>query len=186
VLLALAACNALENESTSASMLEIVSLTGKDLQGVSGSTTVFSDVITNDSIFNDNGVAELKASPLDPASTAQTSVYMQVMVDQIDVEFRRTDGRNVEGVDVPYRFVQPVSILVPFGNTTTDIPFLLIRHVAKLEAPLLALREIVNQGKVLQLEAFVTIHGKDKGGHRVAPVTGYITVWCSNFADSEA
>ena len=66
------------------------------------------------------------------------------------------------------------------------IPFVLIRHVAKLEAPLLALREWTNQEKILQLVAVVTIHGKDQGGHRVAPVTGYISVWCGNFADPAA
>jgi len=64
-----------------------------------------------------------------------------------------------------------------------DIPFVLIRHDAKLEAPLFALREVGNQGAVLQLVAKVTVHGKDLGGHRVAPVSGYISVWCANFAD---
>ncbi len=110
------------------------------------------------------------------------SYYNNVIVDQIDVEFRRTDGRNVEGVDVPYRFTQPMNWLVAV-DATEEIPFMLIRHVAKLEAPLLALREVPNQGIVLQLVAMVTIHGKDLGGHRVAPVSGYISVWCSNFAD---
>jgi hypothetical protein len=110
---------------------------------------------------------------------------MNVLVDQIDVVFKRTDGRNVEGVDVPYRFTQPMSMLVPI-NENLEIPFVLIRHVAKLEAPLLALREVTSQGIVLQLVAQVTIHGKDMGGHRLAPVTGYISVWCSNFADADA
>jgi hypothetical protein len=31
----------------------------------------------------------------------------------------------------------------------------------------------------------VTVHGKDLGGHRVAPVSGLMTVWCANFADAE-
>jgi hypothetical protein len=176
-------CNALENQSTSAAMLQIISLTGNDLAGEPGSTTVFSDVLTSKgSIFNDNGVAELKAVPLDPDIAVDLTPYMEVLVDQIDVEFKRTDGRNVEGVDVPYRFTQPISVLVPFA-VSTEIPFILIRHVAKMEAPLLALSVPVNQGKVLQLVAIITVHGKDKGGHRVAPVTGYISVWCSNFAD---
>lgn len=175
-------CNALENKSTSASMLQLVSLTGKDLQGNEGSTTVFSDVIFENSIINDNGVAALAAYPLDPL-ILEPSPYMEVMVDQIDIDFKRTDGRNVEGVDVPFRFTQPMSMLVPFG-TGANIPFVLIRHAAKLEAPLLELREWVNQEKILQLVAIVTIHGKDLGGHRVAPVTGNLSVWCANFADT--
>jgi hypothetical protein len=184
VSLLLASCLAKENDSTSGTMLQIISLTGNDLEGKAGSTTVFSDVITNGSIFNDNGVADIKALPLDPYLEITTQ-YMDVMVDQIDVEFRRTDGRNVEGVDVPYRFTQPMSVLVT-TLTPVKIPFVLIRHVAKAEAPLLALREVPSREFVLQLVAVVTIHGKDLGGHRVAPVTGYINVWCANFADPTA
>jgi hypothetical protein len=183
VALALAACNAVENQSTSGTMLEIHGLTGNDLQGNEGSTTVFSDVITNGSIINDNCVAELEAVPLDPLiDVSLITPYMNVLVDQIDVEFRRTDGRNVEGVDVPYRFTQPMSMLVPVFESS-KIPFVLIRHMAKEQAPLLALRDNI---EVLQLVAVVTIHGKDLGGHRLAPVTGYVSVWCANFADSAA
>jgi hypothetical protein len=182
--LALASCNAIENDSTSGTMLQLRSLTGKDLQGNEGSTTVFSDVSINGSIINDSCLAELIAIPLDPLMESKNiTPYMDVLVDQIDVEFRRTDGRNVEGVDVPYRFTQPMSMLVSFSETV-KIPFIVIRHVAKQEAPLLALREIPSREFVLQLVAVVTIHGKDLGGHRVAPVTGYVTVWCANFADS--
>jgi hypothetical protein len=184
--LAMASCNASENESTSGSMLQIVSLTGKDLLGVEGSTTVFSDVETNGSIINDNGVVEIYALPIDPfLAQNQITPYMDVLIDQIDVEFKRTDGRNTEGVDVPYRFSQPVSMMAQI-NLLTKIPFVLIRHVAKMEAPLLALREVPSEVVVLQLIAMVTIHGKDLGGHRVAPVTGYISVWCANFADATA
>lgn len=178
----LASCVAKENDSTSGSFLVINSLTGNDLEGVAGSTTVFSDVITDNSIINDNGVAEVTAEIYNPLSDADVSYFNNVIVDQIDVEFKRTDGRNVEGVDVPYRFTQPMNWLVAV-ESPQKIPFVLIRHVAKLEAPLLALRE-VSQSFVLQLVAKVTIHGKDLGGHRIAPVSGYLSVWCANFADA--
>lgn len=183
-LLLLAGCSAMENDSTSGTRLQIVSLTGNDQAGKAGSTTVFSDVYTADGLINDNGVASITALPLDPLIDPKSiTPYLDVLIDQIDVEFKRTDGRNVEGVDVPYRFTQPMGILVPITKNLA-IPFVLIRHVAKLEAPLLALREdLPNQGKVLHLVAKVTIHGKDQGGHRVAPVSGYISVWCANFAD---
>lgn len=184
-ILALAACTAGENDSTSASMLQIMSLTGNDLEGNEGSTTVFSDVITAGSIINDNGVAELLAVPIDPTLPASAiTPYMDILVDQIDVRFERTDGKNVEGVDVPYHFSQPMSMRVSFSESV-PIPFVLIRHVAKLEPPLLALQEVPSREFILQLIAIVTIHGKDLGGHRVAPVTGYISVWCGNFADPD-
>jgi len=185
VMLALSGCDSCSDVGTSGTMLQIVSLTGNDQEGTDGSTTVFSDVITMGSIFNDNGVAEVIAVPVDVSlSGDDLTPYMDVLVDQIDVRFERTDGKNVEGVDVPYHFSQPLSMNVSFGETT-KIPFVLIRHDAKLEAPLLALREFPSSEIVLQLVAIVTIHGKDLGGHRITPVTGYVSVWCANFADPE-
>ena len=158
-----------------------------DLEGNAGSTTVFSDVLQGGGSYNDNGVASvttLTYNPLEDSEEHDITYYMNVIVDQIDVEFMRTDGRNVEGVDVPARFTQPMNWLVKVG-ATESIPFVLIRHVAKIEAPLLALLEVPSQGIVLQLVARVTVHGKDLGGHRVAPVTSHVSVWCSNFADAE-
>jgi hypothetical protein len=166
--LALASCNAVENDSTSGTMLQIVSLTASD-----GKLPVFSSVSVK---INDNCLLEINALPLDPLMDGKNvTPYMDVLVDQIDVEFRRTDGRNVEGTDVPYRFTQPMSFLVTI-NGSAKIPFMLIRHMAKEEPPLLAL---TSNPEVLQLVAVVTIHGKDLGGHRVAPVTGYVSVFCA-------
>jgi len=185
--LVLSSCLAKEDDSTSASFLVINSLTGNDLEGNAGSTTVFSDVDMGGSIVNDNGVAlvsTLTYNPLEDSEAHDITYYMNVIVDQIDVEFMRTDGRNVEGVDVPYRFTQPIDMIVPVDEEV-EIPFVLIRHVAKLEMPLLGLREVPSREFILQLVAKVTVHGKDLGGHRVAPVSGYLSVWCANFADSE-
>ena len=186
-LLVMAGCVARENDSTSGSFLVITSLTGNDLAGKPGSTTVFSDVSLAGSIVNDSGVASITTltyNPLEDSDEHDITFYMNVIVDQIDVEFMRTDGRNVEGVDVPYRFTQPMNMLVPVDEII-QVPFILIRHAAKLEAPLFALREVGSQAIVLQLVAKVTVHGKDLGGHRVAPVSSYVSVWCANFADTE-
>jgi hypothetical protein len=174
VALVMTGCMAKEDDSTSATMLQIESITDQD-----GELPVFSSVAID---VNDNCTLSIKALPIDPMLEDETAYY-NVLIDQIDVQFKRTDGRNVEGVDVPYSFTQPLSYLVPL-NGTAEIPFMLIRHVAKLETPLLALREFPNQAKVLQLVGVVTAHGKDLGGHRVAPVTGYVSVWCSSQFDT--
>lgn len=186
--LALGSCLAKEDDSTSASFLVINSLTGNDLLGNAGATTVFSDVITYaGAIVNDNGVASvttLTYNPTEDSPEHDITYYMNVIVDQIDVQFMRTDGKNVEGVDVPYHFSQPMNMLVAVDDMV-DIPFVLIRHAAKMETPLIELREVPSEEFVLQLVAKVTLHGKDLGGHRVAPVSGYLSVWCANFADTE-
>ena len=176
-------CNNLENSTTSASKLIVESLTGKDLAGEEGSTTIFSDVITEGSVFNDNGVAALTAVLLDPfACTGTCTYYQSILVDQVDIVYSRADGLNTPGVDVPYGFSQKVNMLVGIGEKIS-LPFVLIQHNAKLESPLVELVNI-GQEKILKLEAEVTFHGKDLGGHRVESAKGHVSVWCSNFADS--
>lgn len=178
-------CNKLENETTSGTVLYLNSITGNDLEGNEGSTTIFVDVLhENDdgsfTIYNDNAVAELAAVLIDPKAV-DSSYYQNVIVDQIDIEYTRTDGLDTEGKDVIYSFSQKVSFIVEVGGTS-QIPFVLVQHVSKLESPLVELVQL-GQEKVLKLEAKVTIHGEDVGGHRVAPVTGSVSVWISNFGN---
>jgi len=184
----LPSCNKLEKNTTSGSVLLINSITGNDLDGTEGSTTIFIDVVTvNDdgsmTIFNDNAVAELSTVLIDPSEDLPTSYYQNIMVDQIDIEYSRADGLNTEGEDVIYSFSQRVSYMVPVGDIVT-LPFVLVQHVSKLESPLVELVGL-GQEKVLKLEAKITIHGKDVGGHRVAPAIGSVSVWISNFGDVE-
>jgi hypothetical protein len=177
------ACNKLENLSESGSALIVTFITGLDLEGNAGSTTIFSDVITTSGgIVNDPATATLTTVLLDPYQTTST-FYQDIIVDQVDVEYSRSDIPNAQqGVDVPFSFSQNVYARVAVGETL-EMPFVLVQHVAKLESPLV---ELINLGqeKVLKMEAKCTFHGKDVAGHRVAPVVGHVSVWFSNFADS--
>ncbi len=184
VLLSIPGCNKLENLSNSGTKLICIGITGMNLEGETGSTTIFSDVITSSgSIINDTGTVELTAALLDPTQTEST-FYQDVTVDQIDVEYSRSDMANArQGVDIPFGFSQKVYAQVAIGETV-EIPFILVQHVAKLESPLV---ELINYGqeKVLKLEVKCTIHSIDVGGNRLAPVVGYVSVWCANFADED-
>jgi hypothetical protein len=89
----------------------------------------------------------------------------------------------VQGVDVPFSFSQKVNLLIEVGKSE-DLGFVVIQHVAKLESPLIELRTWTNQEKVLKLEAKVTVYARDVAGNRLEPVSGTISIWCSNFSDS--
>ncbi len=180
-ILALNGCIAGENETTSSSRLIITSILGLNLEDEE-STTVFVDVIDSEAgVINDPGIAKLTARLIDPTAVEPT-YYQNIMVDQIDIVYTRSDGQNVEGVDVPYSFSQQVSALVEI-NGSTDVPFVLVNHDAKLEPPLIGLVNF-GQNKILKLEAKCTIYGKDLAGNRVQPVVGYITLWCADFGDN--
>jgi hypothetical protein len=178
-------CNAAENLTNSAVRLIVDLITGSDLDGNEGSTTVFSDVITSTgSIFNDTAQANLRAELLNPDATT-SSYYSDVIVDQIDVEYSRTDMANaVEGVDVPYSFTQKVNAVVTV-DTPITLAFIIVQHNAKTESPLVELVNPWNQEHVLKAEVKCTFHSKDLSGNRLAPVSGTISIWFSNFADSE-
>jgi len=174
-------CSKIENLSDASTKIYIQDITGKDLQG-SVSHTVFSDVITNNTVVNDNGLITVGSMPLDPDSIGKTTPYQDVIVDQIDVEFSRSDGLNVQGVNVPYSFSQKFSTLITTGDKPSAIEFVLITHNAKLEPPLV---DLTNYGAehILKLEAKITVHAVEVSGKRLSPVSGYISVWCANFAD---
>ena len=175
-------CNVFENETNSSARLLVLGITVRDLQGTTGSTTVFSDVETNGSIINDTATAELTAVLLDP-NAADPSYYQNVVVDLIRIRYSRSDGLAVEGEDVPYSFDQEVNQVIEIG-VPLNLGFVLIQHTAKLESPLVELISL-GQEKILKLEVEITFYSKDLAGNRLEPVTGSISVWCSNFADTE-
>jgi len=179
-------CNELENLTNSGSKLVLWDITGEDSEG-NATTIILSDVMLNGSVFNDNATANFTAVLLDPTKTsgADSTFYQDIVIDQIDISYTRSDGLNIEGVDVPYSFSQQAHFQVECGELAPSaLSFILIQHNAKIESPLV---ELVNLGQehILKLEATITFHGKDVAGNRVEPATGHISVWCSNFADPE-
>lgn len=185
LLAALMGCSALEKNSLSNTRLVIETITGNDVTGSAGSTIVYSDVITTSgSFFNDDAAITATAKLLDTSNAAPT-FYQDVMVDQVDVKFSRTDGRNVEGKDVPYSFSTPLSVYVAVDK---EVAFTLtvITHNAKMESPLIELRDpAIVQEKVLALNATLTFSAKDMAGNRLEPVTRTVIIYCANFADTK-
>jgi len=167
-------CNIFEGDSTSNTVLIINSITDKD-----GELPIFSNVAY---LINTLGEVTLTAQPVNPFQET-TTYYYSVIVDQIDVEYSRSDGLSQEGRDIPFSFSQKVYYRVEL-DAIVIFPFNIVQHVAKLEPPLV---DLINYGEeeFLKLEAKVTFHGTDLGGHRVNPVIAVVSVWCGNFGEEE-
>ena len=155
------------------------------LEGASGASTTLtfsstfqSDVETRGSIFSDPGRVTMRVimKDLDDA----VSPTNNVTVTRYLVTFRRTDGRNTPGVDVPFPFDSAATFTV--GSTATQRGFELIRHNAKFEQPLLGL---VNSLVTVSTIADVTFFGRDQAGREVS-ATGSIGIQFGNFADPAA
>lgn len=187
-----ASCGQLNSEGRSPSYLIIDSLTAASgVTPTSFGNALESDVVTNvktttggqegyvPTVYEDVGKADLRmalkdtggsGSPTTPTSTNA------VTVTRYHVDFKRTDGRNTQGVDVPYSFDGGAT--GTFDAAGGSVSFVLVRGQAKLEAPLKALR---NGGGsiIISTIAEVTFYGTDQNGNAVS-VKGTITV---NFAD---
>ena len=146
------------------------------------SGTLNSDVLTDGTIFNDFGQVFMRLVLRDPGSPGVTNVpsdLNSVQITRYRVVYRRADGRNTPGVDVPHPFDGAVTFLVQ--GDADEANFELVRHVAKMEAPLAAL---VNNPIVISTIAEVTFFGHDVAGHAVS-VTGQILINFGDFADPE-
>jgi hypothetical protein len=170
------------------------------LQGASGAdpnqlgTTMHSDVLTLitsggvctkdnpcPTIFSDPGVVELRLQLRDignPANPASPSPLNAVTITRYHVRYVRSDGRNQQGVDVPYEFDGAATFTVPTDGSATG-GFTMVRSQAKREAPLAPL---VNNDTIITAIAYVTFYGRDQAGNEVS-VTGTIDVSFGNFGD---
>jgi hypothetical protein len=125
----------------------------------------------------------LRLSPKDigpvGAPTAPSS-NNEVTVTRVHVEYRRTDGRNIQGVDIPYAFDTAATGTVPATGTLT-LGFVLVRNTAKQEAPLVQLE---TNGIIISTIADVTLYGRDQVGNDIS-ATGSIGIAFGNFGDTQ-
>jgi len=133
-----------------------------------------------DPVFNDIGEAVLRIEPKDviAAATVAPSSNNSVSITRYSVTYKRTDGRNTPGVDVPYPFDGVLTGNIVFGTPTT-LAFNLVRHTSKLESPLAQLAKNLT---VISTIAEVTFYGQDLVGNDIS-ATGYLQVEFANFAD---
>jgi hypothetical protein len=94
------------------------------------------------------------------------------------VTFSRTDGRNTQGVDVPFAFDGALSTTIT-GSSIVNL--VLVRAQAKLEAPL---RALAGGGGAVAIATFadVVFYGADQAGHDVT-VTARISVTFADWGD---
>ena len=193
---AAAGCGDLATQGRSPVQLTVMSLTAASgAEPDDFGATLRSDVITKvkktvdgqqvdvPTIFNDVGEVSfgliMKDPGASPANPAGASALNSVTITRYRVVYRRTDGHNTPGVDVPFAFDSAITFTVtPDGGSTG---FNLVRHSAKQEAPLASL---AFNPDLISTIADITFYGRDQTGNDVS-ATGSIGIDFGNFGDPQ-
>ena len=141
--------------------------------------TVLDGVATT---FNDLARVEFRLGLKDPGPASSPSAPTQnqfITINRYHVRYFRADGRNTQGVDVPYEFDGAFTTTV--SDARPQPVFTYVRHTAKDEAPLAALKR---NGVIVTMFAEFTFYGQDQTGHEVI-ATARTSVNFGNFGDSD-
>jgi hypothetical protein len=153
---------------------DVLTLVTRSVNGEDVSVpTIFNDIgqVTMQVVLKDQGVPGLGAEP-GPLNAVTITRYR--------VAYRRADGRNTPGVDVPFGFEGAVTFTVPNEGSSSS-GFELVRVIAKQETPL---RPLAANGNFITTLADITFFGRDLAGNDIQ-ATGSIQVDFGNFADPE-
>jgi hypothetical protein len=148
-----------------------------DVQTMVEQTVNGADVLVP-TIFNDVGQATLRLEMKDQGSPLPTPIN-QVKINRYRIVFRRTDGRNTPGVDVP--FGTDGALTATVGGSPVTVGFEMVRHQAKLELPLRPLAGFGGRVFVSTI-AEITFYGVDLAGHEIQ-TSGTMSVSFADYAD---
>ena len=174
-------CGEFVRQSQSPSQLVIDSLLSARGTGTVPTTftsgPLLSDVpAAGQTVFDDFGQATLRVILRDPGSSAlptAASSLNDVTITRYTVTYTRSAGG-----DVPRPIDGAVTFTVPVGQTIgTTAVIELVRHVAKLEAPLFVLG---SSPEVLTMVAEVTFYGRDQAGNDLS-ASGNVQINFANF-----
>ena len=157
---------------------------------------LFSDVAPV--IDNDDAQVTVNIFRKNP-NVNSTSALEHVRLVRYEVRYTRSDGRNVEGVDVPFRITGPLNarLHTPTGiaEIDTTVTINVVRQQAKAEPPLRNLAGVFNQrtpsgglpfsfsgAGILTTIAEITIHGETLTGEGLV-ASANMQVTFADFAD---
>jgi hypothetical protein len=145
--------------------------------------TIDGETVLVPTIFNDVAEASIRIVNKDQGvSGTNPSTLNAVTLNRFRIVYKRADGRNTPGVDVPFAIDGGVTATIAPESLVT-VPFEMVRHQAKLEQPL---RSLVGFGGRVFIStiAEVTFFGTDLAGNDIQ-ATGSLSVSFGDYADPD-
>ena len=104
-----------------------------------------------------------------------------VLIQRYQVQYSRSDGRSVQGVDVPYTVTGLLSSAVDVATSgTEEVPIEVVRRQAKLDPPL----SNITGFDIVTMFATITISGQTVSGDTVT-ASGSMQIDFANFGDDD-
>jgi len=171
--LALAGCSADYADNGTSTRVFVV-------QSVHGGAPLSSDVRQATNICPDLVNVILRNESKNP--NAPTSYRDDIIVERYEVKYSRSDGRGVEGVDVPYTISGNISAQIAASGTTT-VAVEVVRLQAKTEPPL---SNLVGGGgpSTVTMMAQLTFHARTTTGVVTNAAVGYLQIDFADFVNS--
>ena len=145
--LALAGCSADYVEQNQSSVLLLV-------ESINEGAPLLSDVNVDGTVVNCEGTVAVSVRAKNPGNPVTPVNDVRLL--RYEVSYRRSDGRGVPGVDVPYTISGNLTYTVPAGGGATAFQVDLVRHQAKLVPPLSNITGL----QVVTMFADVTVTGQ--------------------------
>jgi hypothetical protein len=136
-------------------------------------------------IFEDSGRATMHIGLKDPGALDLPlipSPSNTITFTRYRINYRRADGRNVPGVDVPHPIDGGMTLALVGGNVSIG-QLTVVRAQAKQEAPLKAL---IGSGGAISIATIgeVTFYGSDQSGREVV-AEGFISITFADWGDPD-
>lgn len=145
---------------------------------------LFSDVClgtpTACAVANDNAVVVMSARANNPFK--DISRFGDIVLERYRVTYIRSDGRNQQGVDVPFSFDGAMSLRVPVNALPVSGEFMVVRPQAKLEPPL---RNLALSGGALVFSVIAQIdfYGRQLVTDRTVAAHGSLNITFADYAN---
>ena len=146
------------------------------VRSIEDGNPVMSDIISEENtIVNCDVVVEAEVVVKNPG--AESTRRDSVTVSSYHVKYTRSDGRDIQGQDVPYEISGPLTATIPPGDSDT-FSVTAVRHQAKIEAPLKNITGL----DLVTMRAEVTIFGETLNGDGVTGA-GSVQITFADYGD---
>lgn len=155
--------------------------------GVNGGVPLRSDVLTGGAVVPNSVEVSIAVRFKNPNIGTIPQIPSAVIIERYEVTYRRSDGRGVQGQDVPFNISGNVTAGFDVKSSGTDpLNIEVVRAQAKLEPPLRNLRGVTTNALggalVVTMFADIVVHGRTVSGQAVSG-NGSLQIDFADYAD---